>query len=88
MDAGHFKEDADPIRGREHDKGIIYCQRSTIIFRHQFAGLPGMTLMNSSEADWIANDPVYGVTFFREFQALITGSKCMIFSLYMLGVYS
>ncbi|KAF8356005.1 svh-5 [Pristionchus pacificus] len=38
----------------------------------KFAGLPGMTLMNSSEADWIANDPVYGVTFFREFQALIT----------------
>ncbi|GMR61691.1 hypothetical protein PMAYCL1PPCAC_31886, partial [Pristionchus mayeri] len=40
----------------------------------KFAGLPGLTLMNSSEADWIANDPVYGLTFFREFQALITGS--------------
>ncbi|GMT05842.1 hypothetical protein PENTCL1PPCAC_28016, partial [Pristionchus entomophagus] len=40
----------------------------------KFAGLPGLTLMRSSETDWIANDPVYGLTFYREFQQLITGS--------------
>ncbi|GMT36772.1 hypothetical protein PFISCL1PPCAC_28069, partial [Pristionchus fissidentatus] len=39
----------------------------------KFAGLPGITLMNSTEADWIANDPIYGRTFFREFNDLISG---------------